>query len=173
MDLKNYILILGILLLIIGLIILKKNYINTDDKYISKYGIDKKRFYELQKIKSKKWELALTGKDKKVSKFYSYSIQTLLGVTISSGILMLILTNKKVLAEKIFWLSICLITLICIPYMSWKLIQQSKNTNHLEPNSEQLFVLTLKDVKQRVRGIALTYVGIVLIIYSTMLVKLF
>lgn len=169
MGFKYYILILGIFLIIIGLIILKKNYANTDDKFISKYEIDKKRFYELQKIKSKKWELSLTGTDKKMSKFFSYSIQSLLGVIISSGILMLVLTNKKVLAEKIFWLSICLTILICIPYMAWKLLQQFKNIKYLESNSEPILILTLIEVKQRIIGIALTYVGAVLIIYSTML----
>ena len=169
MGFKYYILILGIFLIIIGLIILKKNYANTDDKFISKYKIDKKRFYKLQKIKSKKWELSLTGTDKKMSKFFSYSIQSLLGVIISSGILMLVLTNKKVLAEKIFWLSICLTILICIPYMAWKLLQQFKNIKYLESNSEPILILTLIEVKQRIIGIALTYVGAVLIIYSTML----
>ena len=53
--------------------------------------------------------------------------------------------------------------------MAWKLLQQSKNIKYSESNSEPILILTLIEVKQRIIGLALTYVGAVLIIYSTML----
>lgn len=156
-------LLVGLVLLICGLLGVKKNYANTDYRFIEINSLSKKVFYSEQKKMSLKWKKSLVGSQKIIilsleTAFISFLFYSLFSIGMSA--IMSEAPNNK------FWFSLC----IAIPigniynFLSSKyLFKYLYENKHL---SKYIYVPEKKEIYQRSLFKMILTLGVGILIYT-------
>lgn len=155
-------LFIGLFLFLLGFLGLKKNYVNTDEKFIEMNSLSKKVFYSEQKKMSLKWKKSLVGSQKIIilsleTVFISFLFYSVLSIGMST-------IMSKAPSNK-FWFSLCIAIPIGIIYnflSSKYLFKYLYENKHL---SKYIYIPKKKEIYQRSLFKMILTLGVGILIY--------